>query len=158
MNYIALEDYRKAWIFRHRELPVSEQDLAEIKPLTPQRAEQVWNLQISENSLHPSEPADGDWMLDKSVWQEEQGHWESAWDSDSNELPERLAEHLNWEDETLVWFCYDNEHIIETRWAVFRRNWKNFLFMDDGPLLIGRKRKQVVQFFENGHFRVGTRI
>lgn len=157
MNYIPLEEYKKAWIFRHKELPVSAEDLAEIKPLTTARAEQVWDLQISEESTHPSEPAQGDWMLDSEVWQEAFGNWESCWDSEDSALPELLAAHLDWDDQTLVWFCYENDHIIETRWSVFRRNWKNFLFMDDGPILIGRKRKQVAQFFESGEFRVGTR-
>jgi hypothetical protein len=40
---------------------------------------------------------------------------------------------------------------------VFQRCWKNFLFLDDGTLLIGKKREQVVQFMSNGSFRLGTK-
>lgn len=157
MNYIPLEEYKKAWIFRHKDLPVSAEDLDEIRPLSVARAEQVWDLQISEESTHPSEPVKGDWLLDDGIWQPDGENWESRWDSDDNALPELLASHLDWDDQTLVWFCYENDHIIETRWSVFRRNWKNFLFIDDSPVLIGRKRKQVAQFFDNGTYRVGTR-
>ncbi len=157
MNYIPLQDYKKAWIFRHKELPVSADDLEQIKPMTARRAEQLWDLNISQESTHPSEPAEGDWMLAGDVWQPDFGNWESCWDSEDNSLPELLAEHLDWDDQTLVWFCYENDHILETRWSVFRRNWKNFLFVDDGPILLGRKRQQVVQFFDDGRFRVGSR-
>jgi hypothetical protein len=47
--------------------------------------------------------------------------------------------------------------VIETTWDVFKRTWKNFLFMDDGPLLIGKKRDQVVQFMSNGTYRIGDK-
>jgi hypothetical protein len=29
--------------------------------------------------------------------------------------------------------------------------------MDDGPILIGKKRQQVVQFTSNGHFKIGEK-
>ncbi len=31
MNYIALDEFKKAWVFRHKDLPIEEQDLAQIK-------------------------------------------------------------------------------------------------------------------------------
>ncbi|MBY4675104.1 DUF2947 domain-containing protein [Marinobacterium arenosum] len=157
MKYIPLDEYRKGWIFRHKDLPVSAEDLAAIKPVAAERAEQIWALQVSQNCDHPREFDTGDWAVRNDVWQEEPGDWQGPWDSDEPELPAIVAEHFDWDDQTVVWFCYESDHIIETTWAVFRRNWKNFLFMDDGPLLIGRKRKQVAQFFETGQVRVGSR-
>ena len=157
MNYIALEDYKKAWIFRHKDLPVNEADLSEIRPLSDARALQVWQQYISKESSHPEHFAAGDWAVDKSTWQAEQVRWESCWDSEDIELPQEILIHCDWDDQTLVYFCYESEHVIETRWHVFKRNWKNFLFMDNGPLLIGRKRSQVVQFFESGESRLGER-
>ncbi|MBQ0729054.1 MAG: DUF2947 family protein, partial [Oleispira antarctica] len=58
-------------------------------------------------------------------------------------------------DNTNVLFFYDSDRVIETSWKVFKLSWKNFLFFDDGPILMGKKRKQVVQFLQNGHFSVG---
>ncbi|WP_027855872.1 DUF2947 domain-containing protein [Marinobacterium jannaschii] len=156
MSYIPLSEYPKAWIFRHKDLPLSEEDLAGIRPLTESRSNQLWGQQISQYASHPDYFEKGDWPADGSVWQET-GRWQEAWDSQEPQLPELLNDHIEWEDNTVVWFCYESDHVIETTWGIFKRAWKNFLFMDDGPLLIGRRRKQTAQFFQNGNVKVGTR-
>jgi len=33
---------------------------------------------------------------------------------------------------------------------VFKRTWKAFLFLDNGPILVGKKKKQALQFHSNG--------
>ncbi|WP_417225535.1 DUF2947 domain-containing protein [Amphritea sp.] len=156
MSYLPVEQYKRAWIFRHKDLPISDEDLAQIKPLTEARAEQVWTQQISTQCNHPSLFGADDWANKSHTWLETD-HWQQRWESDNEALPELLAEHLQWDDGTVVWFCYSSEHVIETTWEIYRRHWKNFLFFDDGPLLIGRKRKQVVQFHQTGNYRIGNR-
>lgn len=156
MSYLPVEQYKRAWIFRHKDLPISDEDLAQIKPLTEARAEQVWTQQISTHCNHPSLFNADDWASKSQTWLETD-HWQQRWESDESALPDTLAEHLQWDDATVVWFCYSSEHVIETTWEIFRRHWKNFLFFDDGPILIGRKRKQVVQFHQTGNYRIGNR-
>ncbi|CAH0992682.1 hypothetical protein SIN8267_02815 [Sinobacterium norvegicum] len=156
MNYIPFDEYKKAWVFRHRDLPVSAEDLAAIKPMTPQRSSEVWGLNISELSTEPDHFTNGDWAAAKKTWKVND-RWQEAWDSEESTLPEAVLENIDWDDNTVVYFCYDSDNVIETTWAVFQRCWKNFLFFDDGPLLIGRKRLQVAQFFQNGNVQVGER-
>ena len=156
MNYIPLEEFEKSWIFKRSDIPVSEQDWAQIKPMTAQRATTLWCTAISKQADHPDFFKKGDWPFDLNSWQQ-QGEWQSQWDSDDPALPEGLAEQLGWEHDTLVYYCNSQTKIIETRWEVFQRCWKNFLFMDDGALLIAKRRKQAVQFFSNGSFQIGTR-
>jgi len=156
MSYIDLEEYSKRWIFRHKDLPVSADDQANIKPMTPERSLQLWQSQVSTQSSDHSFFQKDDWAGNNKSWLETDD-WQSAWDSNSNDLPELMQQHFDWEDNTTVYICYDSENVIETSWAVFCRCWKNFLFLDDGTLLIGRKRKQVAQFFDNGQMRIGLR-
>jgi hypothetical protein len=157
MNYIPLEDYNKAWIFRHRDLPISDEEMLQIKPLTEKRAEQIWSEHISRESSHPEHFGDGDWAAKDSNWLEKD-FWHSACDSNSSDMPLILIDHIGqWDDNITVYFCYQSDHIIETKWGVFRRHWKNFLFFDNGPVLLGRKRKEVAQFFDNGSYRIGLR-
>lgn len=156
MNYIPLDSYPKVWVFLHQDLPVSAQDLAHIKPMTAARAGEVWRQYVSEEALEADEFGPDDWAAQEQSWQAE-GDWQAQWDSDDSALPPLLAENLKWEDNTVVYFCYAADHIIETTWDVFRRTWKNFLFMGDGCLLLGRKRREAVQFFENGTVRLGER-
>ncbi|WP_366931801.1 DUF2947 family protein [Moritella sp.] len=76
---------------------------------------------------------------------------------DSHELPEEVLAHLTWDDNSKVYFCYERFNMIETNWGTFKRNWKNFLFYDDGALLISAKRKETLSFKENGSVLIGTR-
>lgn len=156
MSYLPIEEYKKIWIFKHKDMLVSDEDLLQIKPLTEVRAEQVWSQQISKQNAHPELFDEDDWANKAQTWLETD-NWQQLWESDDPSLPEILAGHLQWDDSTVIWFCYESEHVLETTWDVFRRNWKNFLFFDDGPLLIGRKRKQVAQFHQTGNYRIGNR-
>ncbi len=156
MKYIPLEDYSKAWVFRHQQMPVPEADLAQIRVMAPARAADLWQAHISDKANHPDLLGPSDWPNKKSSWLE-RGDWQSQWESDDPQLPPIMAEYFDWDDNTVVFFCYDNEQIIETNWLIFRRHWKNFLFFDDGPLLIGRKRQQVAQFYQSGQMAVGLK-
>lgn len=154
MSYIAIEQLKNAWIFKHKSLPINENDLNKIKPMTEARANIVWDTFISKQVDHPDFFKKGDWPFDQSSWLE-QGKWETIWDSEDTDLPALILEHLNWDNNTVVYFCSARNKVIETTWLIFKRCWKNFLFIDDGPLLIGKKRKEVVQFNANGLFKTG---
>jgi len=156
MSHIPLEQLKNAWIFKHKSLPISEADLTKIKPMAKERANVLWDTFISRQVDHPDFFKKGDWPFDKSNWQE-QGKWEGIWDSNEEGLPELISEHIAWDNSTIVYYCSNRDNIIETTWSIFTRCWKNFLFMDDGPILIGKKRSQVVQFTSNGSFKIGEK-
>ena len=156
MSYIPLEQLKNAWIFKHKSLPISESDLTKIKPMSKDRANVLWDTFISRQVDHPDFFKKGDWPFDKSNWLE-QGKWEGIWDSSEEELPELITAHIAWDNNTVVYYCSSRDYVIETTWAIFKRNWKNFLFMDDGSILFGKKRHQVVQFTSNGYFKTGEK-
>ncbi len=152
----SLEQYRKAWIFRHKDMPVDEENLLRITPLGEARSLQLWQQHVSNQSQHPEHFEGDDWPAKESCWHE-QGEWQELWESDEPDLPQSILQALDWAENTVVYFCYDSRDIVETKWDVFRKHWKNFLFFDDGPLLLGKKRKQVVQFHQDGSFSLGNR-
>ena len=156
MSHIPLEQLKNAWIFKHKSLPISDVDLTKIKPMATDRANVLWDTFISRQADHPDFFKKGDWPFDQSSWQD-QGKWEGIWDSNEEKLPELIATTIAWDNNTVVYYCSNRDNVIETTWAVFKRCWKNFLFMDDGCLLIGKKRKESVQFNSNGSFKVGNK-
>ncbi|MDX1300963.1 DUF2947 domain-containing protein [Photobacterium sp.] len=156
MNYVELEQYSRRWIFTHASMPVAADDLEQIKPFTQARSSQIWCEHISSQSPDADHFEKGDWAHVDKIWSESID-WQNAWDSDDIDLPPELLEFINWEDNTTVFFCYEKYNVIETKWGVFKRNWKNFLFFDDGPILIGRKKKQALWFNSNGTFKCGHR-
>ena len=156
MSHIPLEQLKNAWIFKHKSLPISDVDLTKIKPMATDRANVLWDTFISRQADHPDFFKKGDWPFDQSSWQD-QGKWEGIWDSNEENLPELIATTIAWDNNTVVYYSSNRDNVIETTWAVFKRCWKNFLFMDDGCLLIGKKRKEIVQFNSNGSFKVGNK-
>jgi hypothetical protein len=156
MSYTSLEQLKNAWIFKHKSLPINETDLTKIKPMVKDRANVLWDTFISRQVDHPDFFKKGDWPFDQSNWQD-QGKWEGIWDSNEENLPELITLSILWDNNTVVYYCSNRENVIETTWAVFKRCWKNFLFMDDGCILIGKKRKESVQFNSNGSFKVGIK-
>jgi len=156
MSYTPLDQLKNAWIFKHKSLPISESDLRKIKPMVKNRANILWDTFISRQVDHPDFFKKGDWPFDKSNWQN-QGDWEGIWDSNKENLPELMTTSIAWDNNTVIYYCSNRDNVIETTWAVFNRCWKNFLFMDDGCILIGKKRKESVQFNSNGSFKVGIK-
>ncbi len=156
MKFLDLTDFDRAWIFRHKDLPLDETTKSAIKPYTETVSNQMWNQYISQQVGHSSQFLPTDWPSKKNTWMGK-GVWQDAWESEDNVLPELLLEHIDWDENTNVLFFYDSDRVVETTWKAFKASWKNFLFFDDGPILLGKKRKQAVQFLQDGSFVIGQR-
>lgn len=156
MSYLNLDQYQRKWIFTHQSLPVPDADLALIKPMTAPRAAQLWKEQISAQSPDAERLSPSDWPMKDSNWQETI-NWISAWESDDAQMPEEIEQFIDWQDDVTVYFCYEKYNIIETKWSIFKKHWKNFLFYDDGPILIARRRKQALWFDNQGNVKLGQR-
>ncbi|WP_440054087.1 DUF2947 family protein [Pseudoalteromonas sp. T1lg65] len=155
MNYIELENFRKAWVFKHQDLKVSEDDLALIKPMTANRAAILWSTMICKEKDHPDFFTSSDWVGKSETWQEEL-NWEKAWE-EGEDFPEAIQQFLDWQANTTVYFCLSRDEVLETRFDVFVRNWQNFMFLADGSFLVGKKRDAVVQFMAEGNAKLGKR-
>lgn len=156
MAYLPLDEYSRKWIFTHNSLPVPEQDLAEIKPMTQARSAEFWKENISKQSPDSERFSSQDWPAQAKAWAEPID-WMEAWESDESDLPAEILEHIDWQDDVTVFFCYEKYNVVQTTWKVFKQHWKNFLFFDDGPILIGRRRKQALWFKSDGQVELGQR-
>ena len=150
--YQALSQFSKRWIFHRQDPKVQPDDLAQIHYLTESKAEQIWRDYISQEHLHPEHLTEQEWPNKTPKGLElHKVHWEKVWESESLDLPEEVLLHCaHWGEDTTVYFCCHNEQIFELSWGVFKRTWKAFLFLDNGPILIGKKKKQALQFHSNG--------
>jgi len=150
--YQPLECFTKSWIFKRNDPKIESEDLENIRLFSEQRAGQIWRDYISDEQIHPDHFTDYDWMKKVSAQAPNpKVQWEKIWDSEQSSLPDELVEHFApWGDDTLVYFCCNNELVFELTWGVFKRSWKAFLFLDNGPVLVGKKKKQAAQFHSNG--------
>ncbi|MDA9555897.1 DUF2947 domain-containing protein [Vibrio sp.] len=157
MSYLPVDEYSRKWIFTHPSMPLNEQALAEIKPMDQARSMQFWKENVSATSPDYERFASSDWPEKLDSWDSET-EWMPEWDNDdSDDLPSEVLAHIDWQDDVTVYFCYEKYNIIETKWVTFKKHWKNFLFYDDGPILIARRRKQALWFHSNGKVKIGHR-
>ncbi|MFZ6039725.1 DUF2947 domain-containing protein [Vibrio natriegens] len=156
MSYLPLDEYQRKWIFTHQSMPVPEEDLAQIKPMSQARSAQFWKENISAQSPDMDRLSSQDWPMKESNWSETVD-WMAAWESDEPEMPTEVETHIDWQDDVTVYFCYEKYNVIETKWSIFKKYWKNFLFYDDGPMLLGRRRAQALWFDSKGNVKLGER-
>ena len=156
MSYLPLDEYQRKWIFTHQSMPVPEAELEAIKPMSQARASQLWKENISAQSPDADRLSSSDWPMNESNWKETVD-WMAAWESDEEPLPESVIEFIDWQDDVTVYFCYEKYNVIETKWSTFKKHWKNFLFYDDGPILIGRRRSEALWFDSEGNVKLGHR-
>lgn len=155
-QYRPLSASGKEWVFRREEPKVSEQDRELILLLSESAGANIWRDYVSDVALYPDLLPENSWVkLNVS----EVVNWESAWESDSKHtLPDEIVSHCeSWGDDTKVYFCCHADLVLETTWGVFARNWKAFLFLDSDSILVGRKKKQALQFLENGQTSLSYR-
>ena len=156
MNYLPLNEFKKAWVFRHQDLEIAPTDLEKIKLMSPTRSAVLWSTMVSREKDHPDFFTENEWAGQASSWQENL-NWEKDWEAGLEELPESINEFLKWENNTTVYFCLNRDCVIETQFDVFKRCWQNFMFLADGCLLLGKKRDTVAQFLENGDVKLGNK-
>ena len=156
MSYISIDEYPRKWIFTHQSMPLESFELEQIKPMTQARAAQFWKENISTQSPDSDRFSGQDWPGKTNSWINKVD-WMTAWESDDKALPEEILKHIDWQDDVTVYFCYGKYNVLETKWLVFKNNWKNFLFFDDGPILLGRRRHQALWFSGNGTVKLGKK-
>ncbi len=156
MNYLELNNYPLHWVFNRADMAISDADKAALLPLTAAFARQVWQRDVSTDAVDLERLEATDWLAQAQHWHG-QHRWDLAFDSDEPALPAELAEYLHWDPNTVVYVCYDAEHIIETRYATFCRCWKALLFAAEQALVIGKRRKEVLWFVDEQHVKMGHR-
>ncbi|WP_028117951.1 DUF2947 family protein [Ferrimonas senticii] len=156
MNYQALSDYPLSWVYNRADMAISDDDKATIKPLVRQYANQVWQREVSAEAIDLERLEANEWLANKANWHGSV-NWETAFDSDELQLPAELADYLNWDPNTIVYVCYDADHIIETRYGAFRRSWKAFLFAAEQALIVGRRRNEVLWFVDESKVKLGNK-
>ena len=148
-----LSEYESEWMFTDKDLPVSSEDRNKIEPLGEIESAKLWTERISSSARHPAEISDTDWEK-LFPFKSERMPWHEEWNSGSMDLPECLNQ-IEWGELEVVYFAFGRLDIIRTNWSVFQRNWKCFLFHDEGPLLFSESGTGIVSFGADGKYIIG---
>lgn len=121
--------------------------------LSKQLSQSIWAQNIDRNANTYFHLSDSHWLVTSKTINI--GKWIESYNS---EKPEKvinlLNKFVNWSNEDIVWFCINEDNIIETSWNVFKNAWIHFLYCEnDCPILIAEnKGKQAIVFRSIGDF------
>ncbi len=145
LEYVPITSHEYFEYFTDEEIPVPENDLIQIKSLSKLSSTDFWHENISTNNDHPMRLDDSDWFANLSL--EPLCQWQVDWKKNAfSRIEILLTDIVNWEKNTIVHMCWHRSTVIETYWQTFTRYWINFLFEDEGPILIAKDKNELFTF------------
>ena len=151
-------DRARDWNFFHTKAPVPEAVLPLIRPLTEDYARTLWRTYVSTAGRHTMLLPDGDWPA-QLFGSGTRVPWHDDWNAGRTErIADVLRQHLPWPADTLIYFFWSEEDAVAAPWRVFLGHWINFLFHDEGPILLSPRFPQAVVFGPTGDLYIGTRF
>ncbi|MCL2153356.1 MAG: DUF2947 domain-containing protein, partial [Oscillospiraceae bacterium] len=147
--FASIKDMPYRWIFDDPK--VSDTDLNQILPLTKECAAQLWAKFISGQQQHLA------LHFTKVITENEQHwvrslerldyNWEDDWNAnDMDSLGAFLNSCFDVPQNESVLFFWHQQSAVKTKWGVFMRNWINFLYEDEAPVLFIESQNLVIVF------------
>jgi len=155
-KYIAMTDYVYGWHFE--EPPVSKEDLAKIFPLSKDYCEELWKRYITNSDEIYCLPQ----LWGKEHWARKLSTLNYNFIDDFNNnvttnFIEVVRKHFHCSNDDTVLFIGSKFNAIETTFDVFLRNWMNFLYDDEDPLLFNTSTGFAILFASSGDVYGGKR-
>jgi len=140
----------------HDDPKMSSEDLEKIDILNKCECAAKWNEYVRPDNRHFMQMQDDEWpakiVAGISCWY----HGVDDWNNDNfSEFSSKL-ESIGIPDEAELFVFWMKETGIKTNWAVFRDNWGNFLFEDEGCILVLPKHEESL-VLSNGLAWLGKR-
>jgi DUF2947 family protein len=151
-------DENAEWAFFHPTHVIAPEDRACIGCLEDAAARSLWHELVSTHrrERHPM-------LLPSDHWScrlEANGpNWQTSWERplSSDDVAAFLRSRIAWPEDAEVFFIEMRERALRTLWSVFLRTWRNFLFSDEGPILVSLHHPEFVSFGPSGFMGIGNR-
>lgn len=158
-KYIDIKYYPNNWYFYDNDISIADCDIEKIKPFTQQYCSFLWNHYISKSGRHSNLlKLDDEWPVEllknKPIY-----YFNTDWNENKyyTLLRGLLKECLHFNGKDSIYLFWSPEDGIETTWEIFLGYWINFLFNDEGPILINPSSKHVIRFGSDGSVQIGER-
>jgi len=159
-TYVPISDVDYRWYFDDPK--VGDEDLKQIRPLAKECCSKLWSEFISDKHQHLA------WYFVKTEVGDEKHwiyslkcldyNWEDDWNTDNiNSLGIFLNSRFDIPEDEIVLFFWMKKYAVETKWGVFLRNWINFLYEDEAPVLFIKSRNTVIVFRPRGVILAGQK-
>lgn len=156
-KYISMEEFQNKWFFYVEDMKIPDKDINSIKPLSKEYSSLIWNQNISslkhhfallreeEKQLLQLEKVDYDWQED--------------WNNDQyDNLKEYLCKNISYSTSDKIIVFWQKQSSVETSWGIFLKHWPNFLFEDEGVVLINKANDNILLFTSDGRLQMRKRL
>jgi hypothetical protein len=155
IRYVNMSGFSREWYFYDEEIRVPNEDIKNIKPLSVNYSEILWEKNISNRNRHFS-------LLDSndnlSLLEKKDYNWLDDWNNGTYEnFRNYLYINLPYTPYDTIIVFWSKESSVETKWNTFVKYWANFLFDDEGVILINTTNENVLVFCSDGVLLMGKR-
>lgn len=126
-----------------------------IKPFSEWYSELLWGRYISNRNRHFKllDSKDKLKQLNKNDY-----NWLDDWNTGTYEnFSNYLRENVLYNQNDTILVFWSKETAVETNWSIFIEHWANFLFDDEGIVLINTTNENVLVFCSDGILLTGKR-
>ncbi|GAA0182540.1 hypothetical protein SH2C18_49010 [Clostridium sediminicola] len=155
-RYINMNEWGMKWYFNDEEISVPKKDMKNIKPLSIKYSGLLWETYVSRRNRHFMllDTNDKQLLLEKDAY-----NWLNDWNEGKYEnFREYLIETMPYNFKDTIIVFWSKESAIETNWSIFLKHWANFLFDDEGVILINTNNENVLVFCTDGVLLKGKRV
>lgn len=154
-RYVNMDEYSKNWYFYDEEIRVPSEDIKNIKPLSVGYSGLLWGQYISNRNCHFMLLNDDDKL---EQLEKEDYNWLDDWNNGTYEnFKNYLSINLPYNQYDTIIVFWSKESSVETNWNTFIEHWANFLFDDEGVILIDTTNENVLVFCSDGALVKGKR-
>lgn len=152
-KYGEMKDAAFHWMF-DMEPKITQHDYSLIKPFTEGYATLLWKENIcAARHLMLSDKSDWVNALPLASY-----NWMDDWNAGNIKGMSRfLSDSVPINTDETIWFFWMEESGVETTWGVFSRNWINFLYEDEAPILYCPALRYAIKFVVTGAVYMGEK-
>lgn len=148
IKYVSMDDYEYNWYFYDEEIRVPRDDIISIKPLSLEYSGLLWEQYVSNHKEHYM-------LLDSQnkllISEQEKYNWDDDWNNGTYEnFQNYLIETVLYKLSDTIIIFWSKNYSVETKWSIFTKHWANFLFDDEGVVLVNITNKKVLVFCPSG--------
>jgi hypothetical protein len=148
-KYINMDQFGANWFFYIEDMMVSNEDMKNIKPLSIEYSSLLWNQSINNHKRHFTlfSKDERQALLLKKIDYD----WQADWNNDEYEnFSDYLKGNIIYKPYDIIVVFWSKECAAETSWEIFLKHWANFLFDDEGVILLNTTNGNMLVFCSDG--------
>jgi hypothetical protein len=140
----------------HDDPKMSSHDLEQIEILSEGACSKKWIEYVSAVNRHFMQLHDDEWpakVVDENNFMY---HWQEDWNNDDFPNFRSHLQSVGLPEESVLYIFWMKEVGIKTTWGIFCNNWGNFLYEDEGCILVLPEHSKSI-VLSNGQSWLGDR-